>query len=665
MEIRIIVVASILSLVGCGLNDKPKISEIASYNERHRPQFHFSPKANWMNDPNGMVYLEGEYHLFYQHYPEKAVWGPMHWGHAISKDLNHWEHLPVAIYPDSLGWIFSGGAVYDKDNTSGLGKNGKGPLVAIFTQHNSELEKAGSDKYQYQSIAFSNDQGRSWTKYEGNPVVENPGIRDFRDPKVIWYEPDKKWIMTVAALDHVRFYSSPNLREWEYLSDFGKAIGSHEGVWECPDLFPLTSSSGKVFWVLLQNMNPGNPNGGSGIQYFIGQFDGKKFEVDPQFAKLLKPIPAQAPKGIVFEDFEKGYGAWEVTGKAFGKAPSNGALFGQNEVKDYEGNGLVNSFNGGDEYIGELISPEFVISSDYINFKIGGGNHRGRTLMALEVENIRVREAEGKNNEKLEWRGWNVAPFKGKRARLRIIDNHSGSWGHINIDQIVFANEPAHEEVSGSVWLDAGRDNYAGVTWDNAPNPPTDRTFIGWMSNWAYAQVVPTDKWRSAATLPWKLSIEEINDIPRLLGKPIISQSILTKSKSKIQGKTQLPVSGLANIKLSAANITDVVVVKFSNDYGEYILLQYDPDNSHLVLDRSHSGDGSFSSDFLSAASVKRIEEKKPISFDIFLDHSSIEVFVDGGKNIFTELFFPTKPFNYIEVEGVNGSIQEIKRIWN
>ncbi|MEZ0538399.1 glycoside hydrolase family 32 protein [Fibrella arboris] len=244
--------------------------------EPHRPQFHFAPKAHWMNDPNGMVYLNGTYHLFFQYYPDATVWGPMHWGHATSKDMLHWQEQPIALYPDSLGWIFSGSAVVDVNNTSGFGKDGKTPLVAIFTHHNDKLEKAKSDKFQYQSLAYSLDEGKTWTKYVGNPVLPNPGITDFRDPKVRWYEPQKKWIMTLATKDRITFYSSPNLKNWTRESEFGNEVGAHGGVWECPDLLPMTHN-GRQAWVLLVSINPGGPNGGSATQYFVGDFDGKTF----------------------------------------------------------------------------------------------------------------------------------------------------------------------------------------------------------------------------------------------------------------------------------------------------------------------------------------------------------------------------------------------------
>ncbi len=245
-------------------------------NEPYRPQIHFTPKAHWMNDPNGMVFSNGTYHLFYQYYPDSTVWGPMHWGHATSTDLVRWNHQPIALYPDSLGYIFSGSAVIDKTNTSGFGKVGKPPMVAIFTHHNMNGEKNGTSTFQNQSLAYSLDDGKTWTKYAGNPVLKNPGIKDFRDPKVMWYEPTKKWIMTLATLDRITFYSSPDLKHWTKESEVGKDFGAHGGVWECPDLFSL-KYGGKIVWVLTVSINPGGPNGGSATQYFTGNFDGKTF----------------------------------------------------------------------------------------------------------------------------------------------------------------------------------------------------------------------------------------------------------------------------------------------------------------------------------------------------------------------------------------------------
>src|SRR4051812_15309914 len=218
-----------------------------SYREQYRPQVHFSPKEKWMNDPNGMVYFDGQYHLFYQYYPGGTVWGPMHWGHATSKDLIHWQHQPIALYPDSLGYIFSGSAVVDSNNTSGFGVDGKVPLVAIFTHHNPAGEKAEQSNYQNQSLAYSLDEGKTWTKYTDNPVLKNPGIKDFRDPNVRWHDEVKKWVMTLARKDRITFYSSPDLKNWTKESEFGEKLGAHGGVWECPDLMPFTVDGNEVW----------------------------------------------------------------------------------------------------------------------------------------------------------------------------------------------------------------------------------------------------------------------------------------------------------------------------------------------------------------------------------------------------------------------------------
>jgi fructan beta-fructosidase len=265
----------ILVLLSLGLQRTPVTAQ-EKPSEKHRPQIHFTPKVHWMNDPNGMVYYKGIYHLFYQYYPGGTQWGPMHWAHASSKDLMHWEHLPVALFPDSLGLIFSGSVVVDYHNTSGLGKGGKVPMVAIFTQSSTDQSKQKQKISQYQSLAFSLDDGLTWKKYAGNPVLPNPGIADFRDPKVHWNETIKKWIMTLATKDRITFYSSPNLKDWKKESEFGEKLGAHGGVWECPDLFPL-KINGKTKWVLLISINPGGPNGGSATQYFIGDFNGHEF----------------------------------------------------------------------------------------------------------------------------------------------------------------------------------------------------------------------------------------------------------------------------------------------------------------------------------------------------------------------------------------------------
>jgi fructan beta-fructosidase len=488
------------------------------YQQAHRPQFHFSPEANWMNDPNGMVFYEGEYHLFYQYYPDSTVWGPMHWGHTISSDLVHWEHMPIALYPDSLGYIFSGSAVVDWKNTSGLGKGDHPPLIAIFTHHDMKGERSGSQTYQYQSIAYSNDKGRNWTKYEGNPVLPNPGIRDFRDPKVFWHEPSAQWVMIFAAADHVRIYNSPDLKAWSLASEFGKESGSHGGVWECPDLFELKTKSGLKKWVMIVSIGNGAINAGSGTQYFIGDFDGKTFT----------------------------------------------------------------------------------------------------------------------------------------------------------------NNNPADMVL----WLDYGRDNYAGVTWSDIPAEDGRRLFMGWMSNWAYATVVPTETWRSAMTIARELRLEEyaeglrvsnhpVKEMENIRGvkfanlkKTLVSESLVYKSESALMLE--------ATFEFASVPEKADFGFKLVNEKGEELRVGYNSDSSQYYIDRTKSGKLSFSDRFAKdLIYASREHTSNHVKMQLFIDRSSIELFADDGRYVMTNLFFPNSDFNRIEYfedreynMDITAEMFELKSIW-
>jgi fructan beta-fructosidase len=505
-----------LVVVGC--NTAQKVTH--QVEELHRPKFHFTPSAHWMNDPNGMVYYEGEYHLFYQYYPEATVWGPMHWGHAVSKDLVSWKHLPIALYPDSLGLIFSGSAVVDWNNTSGFGKNGKPPLVAIFTQHLMAGEKAGRHDFQYQSIAYSTDKGRTWTKYAGNPVIPNvEKIHDFRDPKVIWDEGLKQWIMVFAAGNHVKFWASPDLKKWVHLSDFGKEYGSHGGVWECPDLFPITfkdaaSSKEQKKWVLISSMNPGAPNGGSGTQYFVGDFDGKNFKLDPDFKKNVE------------------------NGKA--------------------------------------------------------------------------------------------------------------------------------------VWLDYGRDNYAGVTWSDVPKSDGRRLFMGWMSNWDYATIVPTQKWRSATTLPRALFLRKTSEGLRIFSQPvreleklrdksffIENQEVVSDFEVSKQWKISSSTIEMdLEIEYAMGDKTEFSVV-LSNAKNEEFRVGFDADKNEFFSDRTKSGGPVFSSKFATKRdTAPRKKISNSVRIHLFFDVASCELFADDGETCMTDIFFPSEDFTNITLSARNGQVK-------
>ena len=454
-------------------------SQNKAYSEKYRPQFHFSPPAHWMNDPNGMVYYKGEYHLFYQYYPDSTVWGPMHWGHAISKDMVHWQHLPIALYPDSLGYIFSGSVVVDKNNSSGFQKGEESPLIAIYTYHNMAGEKSGRADFQTQGIAYSLDKGRTWKKYAQNPVIKNPGTKDFRDPKVMWHEASKQWILTMAAGNEILFYRSTNLKNWELSGSFGKEEGSHGGVWECPDLFEIrTGKDMETKWVLLVSIGNGAPNGGSGTQYFVGNFDGKSFTNDNTKQTML--------------------------------------------------------------------------------------------------------------------------------------------------------------------WLDYGTDNYAGVTWSNAPG--NRRLFLGWMSNWQYAQTVPTKAWRSAMTLPRELSLHQTSQGYRLLTNPAKETNALRingSAKNFTAGKEY--TFSLAELKLEydleKTGSTDFGI-ELLNNKNESLRIGFNKQKNEFYIDRTNFTNKSFSKEFPAIHSAPRSADGKQMTLHLYIDHSSVELLADDGTMVMTDIFF-------------------------
>ena len=275
----------------------------SAFTEEFRPRVHFTPQKNWMNDPNGLVYYKGKYHLFYQHNPAGILWGNMSWGHAQSSDLLNWEHLPVAIPCTDDSGMFSGSAVVDYTNTSGFGTVENPPMIAIYTVHLND------ESNQSQHIAYSLDEGITWIKYSDNPVLDL-GMKDFRDPKVSWDEQRQLWLMTVAKPQEfkIAFFSSPDLKNWRHLSDFGP-LGASGGCWECPDLFPLTTPSGEKKWVLIVSLNPGGVTGGSGTQYFIGDWNGITFTTDQSKTKWID------------------YGRDNYAGVTFSNAPDNRRIF--------------------------------------------------------------------------------------------------------------------------------------------------------------------------------------------------------------------------------------------------------------------------------------------------------------------------------------------------
>ncbi|CAM5578362.1 glycoside hydrolase family 32 protein [Streptomyces narbonensis] len=804
------------------------------YTETYRPQFHFSPAKNWMNDPNGLVWFKGEYHLFYQYNPSGNTWGNMSWGHAVSKDLVHWQELPLAIPHDDEEMVFSGSAVVDHDNTTGFGTKENPAMVAVYTSHYKDGGK------QAQSLAYSTDRGRTWTKYSGNPVLDI-GSKEFRDPKVQWYAPTKSWLMTVSlSTEHkVRFYSSKDLKSWTHLSDFGpqNAVG---GVWECPDLFPLPVDGDpkRVKWVLVVNINPGGIAGGSAAQYFVGDFDGKRFTPDndgsytpppgvvvqdfegPDYGTWQTtgtafgdgPVPAPAPgtsgtsgfdgKGLVdsfhsgdhetgtltsppftvtspylnfkvgggrhprvpgsvtgdspapagevLADFEQdGYGSWTATGTAFGDSPAPGTLPGQHQVSGHEGDGLVNTFLGGDATTGTLTSPEFTLTTKHLNLLIGGGNHPSGsdapTAVRLVVEGRTVRSATGTDSESLNWVSWDLGDLAGRTAHIEVVDENTGGWGHILLDQVMLSDTPARPRStettvnllidgkivhsatgadSGSLdwasfdlrahqgkratiqivdmntagwghiladhfvaadqpavpalqradWVDHGKDYYAAVSWEDAPDGK--RRMIGWMNNWQYGNNIPTSPWRSAQSIPREMALRTTSGRIRLTQRPVSTveslhgPSIGVRDIRIAEGSVPL-AAGRADGKALDIRATFALDdaerfgFKVRTGEGQETVIGYDRKTRELYVDRTRSGAVDFHGDFPGVQRAPLAARDGKVELRILVDWSSVEVFGGDGEAVITDQIFPSPDSDGIKLFAEGGSARLVSaKVW-
>jgi len=463
-----------------------------------RPRFHFTPPHNFMNDPNGLVYYEGEYHLFYQYNPFGTVWGHMSWGHAVSTGLLHWRHLPTALTEENGIMIFSGSAVVDWHNSSGFcvprGADSS-CLVAIYTGHGHGL--------QTQNLAYSNDRGRTWTKYAKNPVIDL-GLANFRDPKVLWHEPTQRWIMAAVLADQhkVRFFASRDLKQWETLSDFGPA-GATGGAWECPDLFPLPvdGNAGDVRWLLVVNINPGGLAGGSGVQYFVGSFDGTRFVDD---------------------------------------------------------------------------------------------NPPDRTL-----------------------------------------------------------------------WADWGKDFYATTSFFGIPPADGRRIWMGWSSNWLYANVEPTEVWRGAQSVPRELGLRRVPDGIRLVQSPIAELGALraTSEPTLVTDSAALPPSAEFEMTVPRG-VWREAGLRFSNAKGEEVTLGVTTQPLEVFVDRRKARAGENNPEYLSRQSGAVRWRDDRITLRVLSDRSVVEIFVNDGENVVTERFYPTEPFTRVERLGGATNPGDAPRMW-
>ena len=433
--------------------------------EKYRPVYHHTPQWGWMNDPNGLFYKDGVWHLYFQYNPYGSQWENMTWGHSTSKDLVHWVHQGNAISPDALGTIFSGSAIVDKNNTSGLGK---GTVVAMYTS---------AGKSQTQSLAYSADDGKTFTKYANNPVI-TAEVPDFRDPHMFWNEDIHAWNLILAAGQEMNIYSSKDLKNWTFESVFGLGYGNHDGVWECPDLMKLpVNGTGEEKWLLICNINPGGPFGGSATQYFVGSFDGHKFTCES------KP---------------------DVT-----------------------------------------------------------------------------------------------------------------------------------------KWMDYGKDHYATVTFDNAPD--NRRVAIAWMSNWQYANQVPTMQYRSANSMPRDLGL--FTDAGETYVSVVPSKELLA-----LRGDKTNRLSAACELVVDIKSQSKPTVITLSNARDEQVVMTYNPKDCTFSMDRTQSGNTGFSDMFKAKTIAPTHGTIRQLR--IFIDKCSIEAFDAAGKMAMTNLVFPTEPYGRLTVNG-------------
>jgi sucrose-6-phosphate hydrolase SacC (GH32 family) len=502
------------------------------------------------------------------------------------------------------------------------------------------------------------------------------GERDFRDPKVCRHEPTRQWIMTAAwpVERKVRFYASPDLKHWAHLSDFGPA-GATQGVWECPDLFPLPidGETNQTRWVLIVNVNPGAPAGGSGCQYFVGRFDGQRFLLDSTYPQTLSN-PTAAPAGKVLADFEgPTYGDWKTTGTAFGSGPAHPG----GDITGYLGHGIADSFGSGDADQGTLTSPEFTIDDDWLSFLIGGGNHPEGTGIHLLVGGKVVRSTTGNNSPSLEWKSWDVREFRGQRARVEIFDRYvGGDWGHLFIDHLVLGSAPAGTAANTALWVDYGRDFYAAVTWSDVPATDGRRIALGWMNNWDYGQDVPTAPWRSAMTVPRTLTLRRTPQGLRLFQQPVAELTRLRdgaplafpggsfdQAAAWLAGLTNLPPLLEVDLVLTGVSDKTPFAVTLQTGAHEQTVIDCDPASAELRVDRTRSGRVDFHAGFAGVHRAPLAAAQGRCHLHFFLDTSSLELFAQDGACAMTELIFPSGQSRLVGLRASGGAKPTVNRL--
>ncbi|TXK46095.1 glycoside hydrolase family 32 protein [Pontibacter qinzhouensis] len=626
----------------------------AQYNEKYRPQFHFSPKKGWIGDPDGLVFTDGKYHLFW-------------WGHAVSEDLVHWKELPHPMKGDDGSFsYFSGSVVVDKENTAGFGEKS---MIAVYTKH-----FRGDSLPETQALSVSND-GINFYYYENNPVLDI-GKFFFRDPQVFWYAPEQKWVMVVSLPDiqKIHIYESKNMKDWKYLSEFG-SLGAQNSFWECPDLFelPVDGDTTNKKWVMLIGRGPNR------VQYFIGDFDGKEFRADEATAAYL--VDGKGLKGNLFAGFdETSYGKWKSSGTAFGNAPTTPDSVGHHLRRGYASSLQKTKAKG------TLTSPTFKITQRAINFLVAGGNHPGKTCINLLVDGKVVRTTTGDNSAVLKWNGWDVQDLKGKKATIKIIDDDDGDdWGYIAVDHLLFSDVLQNQELEHALWLDYGPDFYAARTWRDVDQVSARTTMLGWMGNWDYARDVPTTWGKGFESVPREIAIKSFAEGNRIVQKPVPELQKLRKEVYQFSDKS---ITGTEKVSAfsPAKNVYELDVVfdtRSSATFGlnllagnnRKLIVSYDPTTSNLSVDRTQCTYFTSNPDFNKAFATKMhavVEpENNQLRLHILVDQSSVEIFTNQGKVVLSALTFPGEQQTGIELFSKNGNARlvefkawELTSIW-
>jgi fructan beta-fructosidase len=646
-----LVISALVSVWVLGILSASRVvAQGPGYTEAFRPQYHFSPARGWIGDPDGMIRYNDLYHVFW-------------WGHATSADLVYWDERPYPMVGDDGSFVYySGSVVVDEPNTSGLGQDGHPPMIAIYTMHDK------TTGHETQGLSVSHDYS-SFLYYNQNPVLDAEQDA-FRDPQVFYHKETDRWIMIIALPEErkVSFYASPDLKNWEHLSDFGP-VGARSQLWEVPDLFqlPVDGDPNNRRWVLMCGMGPNK------VQYFMGDFDGTQFTLDPSANGYL--LRGEGLPGTVFADFDQGLpGGWTVDGDQ-PIALGSGDNLGFYRVTGFLGSGFLSTYTpdslSGDRASVTVTSPSFVIEKAAINFLVSGGNHYDHTSAA------------GDNTTHMKWVGWDVSDLKGSEAQIQIVDDYTGGdIGHINIDHIIFSDVLMESGREHANWLDFGPDYYAVRTYRDYDRVENRVVTMGWMGNWEYANAVPSSWGKGTLALPREIELRSTAGGLRIVQRPIPALEKLRQEEVQIGERVREGITPLAEFQPQRntyeIDVTFEVVdpqarfgLKLVVNGDKDVSVGYDARTSNLFIDRTRPENGEFSAYFSKYATASLTVPDGKVRLHIFVDQSSVEVFANDGEVTMTALMFPDPHSTGIALfsDGGNAKINdfhawELTSIW-